>query len=92
MRETIKQYFELQTELRNLQVEEDNEYISVFGVNALFGKLLVIYISLYDSSVIVSMDGMQTSMDVTYLDDEVMTDLNNYLRILISNIKVFIKR
>jgi hypothetical protein len=89
MRDTIEDYFKLQQVLRELLINSNNTYLKVCGINALLGKLNIEYISLVDDKLIVSMGDQQTSMEVDILDDELIIELNNFLKTTLHNLSLF---
>ena len=85
MRDTIKEYFDLQGRIRDRLRDKNNEYLRIYGINALMGKLNIEYMSLFTDKLIVSMGEQQTTMEVDILDDELVTELNNFLKVFIYN-------
>lgn len=85
MRETIKEYFDLQGRIRDRLRDKNREYLRIFGVTALMGKINIEYISLLNNKVIISMDGQQTTMEIDILGDDVMNELNTFIKVFIYN-------
>ena len=89
MRETIEEYFHLQGFLRQFLKDKNNDLLKVTGINALFGKLDILYMSLTSDKLIVKMGEQQTTMEVDLLDDELITELNTFIKGFIYNITIF---
>lgn len=85
MRDTIAEYFDLQSRIRERLRNKNNGHLRICGINALMGKLNIEYMSLFTDKLIVSMGEQQTTMEVDILDDELVTELNNFLKVFIYN-------
>jgi hypothetical protein len=85
MRDTIKEYFDLQGRIRERLRDKNNEYLRICGINALMGKLNIEYMSLFTDKLIVSMGEQQTTMEVDILGDDVMNELNTFIKVFIYN-------